>query len=182
MIEKVSFLGISLRTRQRRRMLVLAYYAVVLLLIAPCIWKQKVIPGALIIQTMTLGGFFGGIRAEGVIKPYSEDIREPGYSGIQELNLNGVRAFAVRPLLDEREVHERDHAHYTAYRILRLSVGIMGFLYVAGMIAAPTFVANNISNLLWIFIVFVLSLPQSVILWTEPEPLADPDLTLVPQP
>jgi hypothetical protein len=181
MIQKPRFLGISLRTRQRRRTLVLAYYAVLLLLISPCLWKQKMLPAAMIIQTLTLGGFFGGIRSEGVVKPYSDEIREPGYSGIQELNLNGLRAFAARPLLDEREVHERDRTHYTAYCILRWSMGVVGTLYVVGMMAAPTFLANNIANFLWIFIVFVLSLPQSIILWTEPEPLPEAGLTLVRQ-
>jgi hypothetical protein len=181
MIQKLTFLGISLRTRQRRRMLVLAYYALLLLLIAPCLWKQRMLPGAYVIQTLFLGSFFGGIRSEGVIKPYSENIREPGASGIQELNLTGLRSFAVRPLLDEREIHERDHTHYTAYRILRWAMGVIGVLYVAGMIAAPTFLANNIPNFLWIVIIFVLSLPQSVILWTEAEPLPDPELSLATQ-
>jgi hypothetical protein len=48
------------------------------------------------------------------------------------------------------------------------------------MTFAPTFLMKNSPNLLWALVVFVLSLPQSVILWTEPEPLPETTLTLVP--
>ena len=40
---------------------------------------------------------------------------------------------------------------------------------------APQFFTKNALNLLWFASIFVLSLPQSVILWTEPEPLSDSD-------
>ena len=35
--------------------------------------------------------------------------------------------------------------------------------------------------LLWTMLVFTLSLPQSILLWTEPDPPAGGDLALVPE-
>jgi hypothetical protein len=143
------------------------------------LWKQRITFG-IFIQTVTLGGFFGGIRSEGVVKPYSEHTPEPGDSQIQQLNLNGVFPQQRARLLDERELQARDRAHYIAYRILRWTLCCAGAAIVFGMNFAPTFFLKNSPTLLWALVIFVLSLPQSVILWTEPEPLPDSTLTLVP--
>ncbi len=179
MIQQTTFLGISLRTTAHRRALVLAYYALLLAILGIFLWKQRFIAGGIFIQTLTLGGFFGGIRAGGVIKPYSDSIPDPTSSGVQQLNLNGVFPQQRVRLLDERELHARDRAHYIAYRILRWTVCLAGAAIVCGMSFAPGFLMKNSPNLLWALVVFVLSLPQSVILWTEPEPLPDTTLTLV---
>ncbi len=180
MIQKATFLGISLRTTAHRRALVLAYYALLLGILGVFLWKQHFIAGGIFIQTLTLGGFFGGIRADGVVKPYAERTPDPTASPIQQLNLNGIFPRSSVRLLDERELHARDRAHYIAYRILRWTLCGAGAAMAFGMNFAPTFLINNSPNLLWALVVLVLSLPQSVVLWTEPEPLPENTLLLVP--
>jgi hypothetical protein len=60
---------------------------------------------------------------------------------------------------------------------------IFGFtaLVFIGMSFAPRFIVNNSPIFLWAITVLVLSLPQSVLLWTEPDPLPEGDLELVAQ-
>jgi hypothetical protein len=151
----------------------MVYYGILGLMLAVLLWKQRFLPSAVLIQTFTLGGFFGGIRGGGVIKPYSEQTPVPGQSGVQQLNLSGISHFDMPQMLDERERHERDHAHYTAYRILRWSICGLALACFGGIALAPEFFANNAPNLLWGLCVYVLSLPQAVILWTEPAALRD---------
>jgi hypothetical protein len=179
MIEQTSFPGVTLRTQRSRRTLVLIYYGILVLGLGALLWKQKFLPGAILIQTFTLGSFFGGIRSGGLVKPYSERTPEPDQSCLQELNLSGIRPFSMRKMLDERELHERDHAHYTAYRILRWSFCAFAGVFVLGMVWQPGFFTRNAPNIFWGLTVYVLSLPQSVILWNEPELLSDPGLALV---
>ena len=182
MIQQKSLLCISLRSRFRRRAIVAIYYGYLVLLAAIACWKHKFLPYALITQTLNLGAFFGGIRSGGPVKPYSDFTPEAGYSGVQELNLAGIRTSAKLKALDEREVEQRNEAHYTAYRILRWTICIVTALFLIGIAIAPKPVINSARVILWFLTIFVLSLPQSVILWTEPEPLPEGDLTLIPHP
>ena len=85
-------------------------------------------------------------------------------------------------LLDERELHERNLAHYKAYRLLRWLICGITMICIYGTAFTPNFLLNNSLTLLWGITILVLSLPQSVILWTEPEPLPEGELALVPQP
>ena len=178
MLQDTRLLGINLHSRRRRRAVVAAYYVLLLALLSVGLYKQRFLGYVFVIQTFTLGGFFGGIRAGGPVKPYSESVPDPDKSPIQELNLNGSRPLGLRALLDEREIHQRDHAHYTAYRLLCVVLCVGTVIFLFGVNLAPKFFANNASNLLWTLTVFVLSLPQSVILWTEPEPLPEGELAL----
>jgi hypothetical protein len=179
MIQRTTFLGYSLRTRTRRRALVLAYYGLLLLFLATATWRHKSISGALLAQTFALGSFFGGLRAGSIVKTYSTRVPDPDRSPIQQLNLGPVRPFVSRSPLDEREMHERDHAHYLAYSLLNLSLFAVGALTVLGMNVAPAMMMHNSVNLLWGFTIWTLSLPQSVILWTEPDPIEEGHLKLV---
>jgi hypothetical protein len=182
MIQKFSFLGMSLYSKRRRRGLVVAYYLVIASVMALAFWRERFLGYGFVTQTLMLGGFFGGIRAEGVIKPYSEQTPDPAYSGIQELNLSGIRSRSMPKLLDEREIHERNQAHYTAYRLLRWLICGITVICILGTAFRPDFLLKDYLTLLWGITILVLSLPQSVILWTEPDPLPEGDLTLVPQP
>jgi hypothetical protein len=180
MIEQTSFLGMPLKTPRQRRLLVVLYYAVLLGFAAAGLLMSKSTWGPLVAQTFVFGGLLGGIRMGGPVKAYAR----PHFpldmdSTVHTLNLHGRKPFdpstpeAWVPL-DERERTRRDIAHYTAYRILRWAFGGFVLTYFLVMGWAPAWIADKTLFLLWVFLLYVLSLPQAVVLWTEPgEPVGE---------
>lgn len=79
---------------------------------------------------------------------------------------------------DEREMYRRDHAHYLAYYVVGMS--LMGAIF-AGSFRGPSamssviqlalrmFVAQLPKVLLWATFFLYLTLPQAILLWTEPD-------------
>ncbi len=186
MISQSSFVGIPLRTHLQRRALVVGYYALVVAFPVIAMFRSHVDLGILIPQTLTLAGLLGGIRSGGPVKAYegptilNSDLSAttPSYP-IQSLNLSGTMHRETHLLLDEREQAERDHAHYRAYRILRWTVSGATLLLIFLQSFHSTWLLDRLPVLLWSFLIFTLSLPQCVILWTEPDQPGAGDLTLV---
>ncbi len=182
MIQRDTYLGFSLRTRSNRRTLVIAYYAFVLALTSvPMMLGRQAWP-LLLPQTLVLGGLLGGIQSGGAVKPYHRSMlgRDPDESPVQQLGLDPATArLSESRRLDERETSERDRAHYLAYR------GVHGLMVAAAMFGValyglnPAWLLHQALPLLWLFAVIVFSLPQSVILWTEPDAMAEGTLALV---
>ena len=160
----------------------MGYYAFVFGLLALMLIKAdgKFLPGGFIVQTFFLGAMFGGVKAGGPVKSYRETPNPGEESTVTSLNLNGRSVFTRTYLLDERERSARDYAHYNAYRILLLSISLFMAFIVVTLPWTQHFVERNAITFLWVLIIYALSLPQSVILWTEPEPLTDSTLSLVP--
>jgi hypothetical protein len=166
MIECTSFIGIPLRTQSQRRRLVLGYYALLAIFFVPLFVLGKPILFTLIAQTLTLGGILGGIRAGGPVKFYGSGNADPDASSLLTLNLGGKRRELCR-WLDEREQSERDHAHYLAYKILRWVLGMTAVAYLVAVQFSKAWLEPRAPALLWMLLVVVLGLPQSVILWNE---------------
>ena len=188
MIEQTTFLGMPLHTARQRRLLVVLYYTFLLGLLAFGMRFHKSLPGALVAQTFVLGGLFGGIRAGGLVKPYREPklpLSGDDLDGTPiTLNLSGrsPRTWGRFPWspLDEREREQVNHAHFVAYRILSSGMCVAAAAGVLGMIWAPAWMAHAAPLLLWVCIVVALSLPQSVLLWTEPNEPAGELVALSP--
>lgn len=179
MIERTKFLGMPLKTQLQRRLLVVLYYAALLAIFALMLRKPHWGIFSMLPQLVVFGGLLGGIKVGGPVKLYSEAptgvLVDPQ---LTQLNL------AQRPQrhtewthLDERETAQRDRAHYLAYRLLLLLlvvVSLVGFV-LAGW--EPTVFAalsgERLGCVVWTVIVVALSLPQSVLLWTEPAAIAD---------
>ncbi len=171
MIELTSFLGIPLKTQRQRRLLVVLYYGVLVGFAAAGLWVGKDAFVSLGAQTFVFGGLLGGIKMGGPVKPYAYPTLERDIDGPRGLNLQGRKPFdgsVTWTPLDERERTQRDVAHYMAYRILRWSLGVFVLAYFVGTRLAPVWLAENTLFLLWLFLLYVLSLPQAVVLWTEP--------------
>ena len=179
MIQNTSFLGISLRTLAHRRALVIAYYALLLAFVAVPLYRHKLMTTALVAQSFLLGTLFGGLKAGGPVKSYAETPAPEEVNPLTTLNLSGRLPFRRGYLLDERERATRDHAHYVAYRLLLLSLFVATFAVFLSLHWTLTFFNENSTTLLWLLLVVALSLPQAVILWTEPEPMGEGTLTLV---
>ena len=171
MIEQTSFLGMPLKTQKQRRLLVALYYATLISFAAVGLWMNKRNWGPLVAQTFMVGGLLGGIRIGGPVKVYEEPILPlDADSTVQTLNLSGRKRFdSMWSSLDERERGQRDMAHYTAYRILRWSFGAFVLGYFGVSVLASAWLSDKTLFLLWLFLLYVLSLPQAVVLWTEPE-------------
>ena len=60
-----------------------------------------------------------------------------------------------------------------------LTLAVAFALLIFTMSWTLAFVQHNAATLLWSLVVYVMSLPQSVILWTEPEPMGEGGLMLV---
>jgi hypothetical protein len=173
MIQETSFLGMPLRTQGQRRRLVVPYYAVLLLFSVIALVKTHENFGWLMPQILTLGGLLGGIRMGGPVKPYSEAAtREAEANRFQSLNLADRKPFddgTIFHPLDERERSNRDYAHYRAYRILMVTLSVACVAYWLSLNWTFAWFGLHGPVLAWILLVYVLSLPQSVLLWTEPE-------------
>jgi hypothetical protein len=168
--------GWSINRQYRRRWIVAAYW----LLSAFFAW-------ALLRHTVRHNGFsfdvgllnilvffpalLGGVRAGGAVKPF-RNIYWPSLEDRVEMvslfhNERNIAAQAA--LLDERETRLRDRVHFVAYTVSRWLALALFLLYgFAGMmgtewltITGPTFFFL-LTMVLW-------SLPQSIILWNEPD-------------
>jgi hypothetical protein len=190
MVKQMSFKGMRLRTRAQRRALVIGYYSVLLAVGVAGLVR----PGQRDVVALINFGFFsclllGGIYGRGPVKSYEEPML-PLEAGrglsmwdnkgdeVQELGLSGPKpkrddgGSGDWEPLDEREKTERDHAHYEAYRILRWTVGIAVVAYWASLhwtYPSNLWLNAKLPVLAMVLLVYVLSLPQAVVLWTEPE-------------
>ncbi|HTF65613.1 MAG TPA: hypothetical protein VK638_23295 [Edaphobacter sp.] len=175
MIEQATFLGMPIRTHRQRQLLVIVYYLFVLCMGLFYFWIGWRYIWFAVPQMLTLGGLFGGIKIGGPVKFYND--RDLSLSsGIQSLNLS--RPFSFIPALDEREKARRDAAHFLAYRILIVSLFLMSaaVLVPHSMSSSShyTWVAGRVQVVFLFLVIYAVSLPQSVLLWTEPQdPVAD---------
>jgi hypothetical protein len=171
MIEQSKFLGMPIRTRRQRRTLVVCFYIYVLAFAAVPLYRSRWFPMVMVVQTLVLGGLLGGLQEGGPVKPFSRpvlplDLSETVWESVVPNNRPPKVSW---PPLDERERTGRDQAHYGAYRILRWGLGVAALLYwlLLNWTPTKTWLYANSPTLLWLLLVFVLSLPQAVVLWTE---------------
>jgi hypothetical protein len=182
----VSFKGMRLRTRAQRRVLVVGYYAVLLAVGISLLVR----PGQKDIVALINFAFFsclllGGIYGRGPVKSYTKPVLPLEAGGglsfwdrngdeVQALGLGGGAprredgASGDWEPLDEREQTERDHAHYEAYRILRWTLGVAIVAYWLTLHWTNSWITGKLPVLAMMLLVYVLSLPQAVVLWTEP--------------
>jgi len=173
MVEQTKFWGMPLRTLRQRRLVVVLYYLLFAAIAAAGFWLGLKSFGAFIQFALMMAVLLGGISYEGPVKAYERLPGPAGQDGLQTLNLSGRRQNHMYgwTRLDERERRERDRAHYTAYRILRWTLGLGAAVYVLSLTwtgpGARWDLSNQMPMLVWMLVVYVLSLPQVVVLWTE---------------
>jgi hypothetical protein len=181
MIQQTKFWGMPIRTQRQRRLLVVLYYLLLAAMAGVGFWLEPKSLGFLIQFAFLMAVLLGGISYEAPVKAYERLPVPLGADGPQTLNLSGRREnhlYLWTPL-DERERIERNQAHYTAYRILRWSLGLVALVYVFSLNwthpGATRDLGKHLPVMVWVLVVYVLSLPQSVVLWTEPqEPAEEP--------
>lgn len=175
---------IDMARQTRRRMLVVLIYAgIAALMIGLWFadhWRWSgnyVFWAALLACRLFLGGHYLG----GLIKPFNGKGPKQ-YSEPPPLLLLKLRVYA--PLLatedgafrsDERELKQRDRAHYQSYQAL--GMGVLLALWVAQIgMNHPQWLAwirmtpfQIVYGLMLVMIMLFLTLPQCIMLWTEPD-------------
>jgi hypothetical protein len=180
------FLGrrVSMAQRDRRRALVIGIYcALALLMVA--LWFTThwhgtggyVFWAAILACKLFLGGNYSG----GLVKPFNG--RAPRRSEMPP-SLLALKLRMYRPALtadeskyrnDEREQHQRDWAHYKAYQVLGVIMCLLWALSLQRIVRPELLNGVGMSpdemyyTLLMIMLTLFLTLPQAILLWTEPD-------------
>lgn len=174
---------LDMASQMRRRALVVGIYAVFTAIIVAFWWMDRrgdaatlVLWAAILACRLFLGGYAPG----GLIKPFNN--KPPRRSDAPPPYV-WLKLHVYRPALendsayrnDERELHQRDHAHYLAYQFL--SVGVLIPILVETVLhfqprlfeAASTTAAQFYYWLGLIAFLLFMTLPQAILLWTEPD-------------
>ncbi|MGA7158992.1 MAG: hypothetical protein WBY53_19255 [Acidobacteriaceae bacterium] len=170
MVQQTKFWGIPIKTQRQRRLLVVGYYLLFTVMAGVGFWLWPKFLAALVQLAFVMAILLGGISYDAPVKAYERLPVPFDQDGPQTLNLSGRReSRRWWSPLDERERVERDHAHYTAYRILRWTLGVVALGYGLSLTWTYPSLGKELPVLVWMLVVYVLSLPQAVVLWTEPE-------------
>jgi hypothetical protein len=171
---------VDMAQRHRRRILVIVIYAVLAVVILAMIqWRFA---GAYLFWAILLACrlFLGGYYSGGLVKPFNEKgpARADQPSPLLLLKLRvyqpvaGANGEFYRN--DERELRQRDRAHYRAYQamaiasvvpwfysIMRLRPELLGWI--------PFSVDVVFYGVMMVILTLFLTLPQVILLWTEPD-------------
>lgn len=177
MINKRTFLGIPLARRRTRRWLVLGFWAVNLSLVAVVslltgkdgtfLW---LLYSWQFITLLLLTGLLGGDGRRGAVRafegPTTEEQAAADNTCMTPEDIAERKRREIEIRLDERDVKMRNAAHYKAYSALRWII-LVAFPF---MVASPPGELFSLRRflLLTLFLV-VWGLPQTLILWTEPD-------------
>jgi hypothetical protein len=125
--------------------------------------------------------FLGGITPRGLVKPFNgKKPRQPGTT-TPRIGL-GLRVFPAviagdeaEFRNDERELHQRDRAHYLAYQgagaavAMILTVALFRSLFPEWFAWVTVPPDELYFGLLLAVAVLMMTLPQAILLWTEPD-------------
>lgn len=175
---------VDMARRARRRTLVMAVYSVLAVLMAVLWyfthWRGTgiyVFWGAMLACKVFFGGYYRG----GLVKPFQ--YKKPANADVPP-PLLALKLRVYQPVLqsdedqfrsDERELHQRDHAHYQAYQWIGMCVVVTAFLPSLRVIREGLVPLGGMSpdelyyGLGLITILLFLTLPQAILLWTEPD-------------
>lgn len=172
--------GFSVKQRKGRRRLVVGYWIVVAIFTAAFIRYGIVHHGVYATPwTIYVLAFFpallGGVRAGGAVKPFRGLRFAPLYDRDQTQTVFGkaqpviAGVSAADLVMDERELHERDRMHFLAYTVARWAA--MGLLAICLLVSwwRAQWIVWMAPTCLFLLVLTLWSLPQSLILWTEPD-------------
>lgn len=178
---------VDMAQRHRRRILVIAIYAALAVLMA-CLWRFTQWHGSGIwafwAVMLACRFFLGGYYAGGLVKPFSNKAPRRTEQAPPLLMLK-LRIYRPLPAEgepyrnDERELRQRDHAHYAAYQTLGGALAVVWLLAsirndspkVFDWLTMPS--DELFCGLTMIALTLFLTLPQALLLWSEPDMEAD---------
>ena len=149
MRDSLQVFGVNMAPRANRRWLVAVVYTIflaawVFLVLNPLLSGLPLLLLATVVNGLVLGGY----GRAGLIKPF------------------GTQQFLCKwgPVNDERELHRRDRMHFYAYRWVVILM-VLGYF----MTVRPFDHGQVGRALLLLGLVLGLTLPQALLLWTEPD-------------
>jgi hypothetical protein len=178
---------VDMAAQTHRRALVILIYATLAVLMATLFaldrWRTSgyyLVFATFLVNRLFLGGYnFGGL-----IKPFNGKAPRRSEAPPPFLLL-ALRVYRPQPMdneyrSDERELQQRDRAHYLAYQALAAALAILWLLAGWNTFTPRLLARIPVSPSLLIYgvvlasIVAALTLPQAILLWTEPDMEEDP--------
>lgn len=168
--------GYSVDRQSRRRGIVVIYWLATAALLGAFARHSIVHHGVFVSGTLPTILFFwpailGGVRAGGAVKPF-RGMRWVPMTETVTLFGKPQTVAGMNPAdgdLDEREMRERDRVHFTAYTLGRwMAMGLFAVCAVVDVWRAELLVWIA-PALLFLLVLTLWSLPQSLILWSEPD-------------
>jgi len=173
---------VDMAPRTNRRALVVLIYAGMAALMAG-LWRLdgwRVTGVYLVFATIFVNRFLlGGYGIGGLIKPFSG--KAPRRSDVPPPFLMlALRVYQPAPdereyRNDEREVRQRDHAHYQAYQAISVALAAIWLLADWKLNASrllawvPVSADVMLYGLVLAAVVVAVTLPQAILLWNEPD-------------
>jgi VanZ family protein len=175
--------SIDMAPQRRRRLLVVMIYAALAVLLA-CVWRftHWHSSGAWVFWAIMLACrlFLGGYYYGGLVKPFRA--RDPNrYEAAPSLLMLKLRVYQPVPGVgesyrnDERELRQRDHAHYLGYQALGCAIALIWLIAslrndISSVSAWMTMPPDELyCGIAMAAITLFLTLPQAILLWTEPD-------------
>ncbi len=179
---------VDMARRARRRLLVVLIYAVLAaLLIGLWFVDHWRVTGTYLFWAALLACrlFLGGQYSYGLVKPFTG--KGPRRAAMPPpLLLLKLRLYQPVPSPedgifrnDERELQQRDRVHYQAYQVLGIAVVLAWFVSYMGMLRPALLTWIPLSpyqmfyGLMLVTLMLFLTLPQCILLWTEPDMESD---------
>lgn len=173
---------LDMAARTHRRILVVLIYACFAVLLAT-FWeldRWRTTGVYLIFATFVANRFFlGGYYFGGLIKPFNGKAPRPS-NAAPPFTLLALRVWKPEPpeseyRNDERELEQRDRAHYISYQVLTVALALVWLISDWMMKGTPllAWIPIPADVLLYGFAlsacVVAITLPQAILLWTEPD-------------
>lgn len=173
---------IDMASRMRRRSLVVVIYsAMAALTAAGWLIDRWHSTGSWLIWVALAACwlFLGGHYSRGLVKQFNG--KGPRNADAMPTNLQLIFGLYRLPANDheyrndERELRERDHAHYQAYQGLGLALAVL-WLPALWLVSKPQWMTHLslqldqvVYGLIVVCFLLYVTLPQSIMLWTEPD-------------
>lgn len=126
---------------------------------------------SLVYVLLWLPAFLGGVRSGGAVKPFRKV-----YFPMEDLRRNGMVSLFERGVqrtssddLDEREMRLRDRVHFVSYTVTRWLALVLFGLYALISAQHPEWLQITGPIFLFVLVMVMWGLPQSIILWNEPD-------------
>ena len=171
MLNTPTILGISMAPQKNRRLLLTVMYAVLLACAAVIIvpsWAARIPPSDVLLFSVTVYILIG-IR----VFPKLLKVEEFGErSGA--MIVHGMKPGSPEmETIDEREMAVRNLAHLRAFRVIKSYSVFIAIVLLVWHEASPSTIFRFAAIALFLLALLTFTLPQAIILWTEPDVLEE---------
>ena len=173
--------GLSVTRRSTRRWIVVSYWLMTAFYTCAILMHAIRHHGSfgslsLVYVLLWLPAFLGGVRSGGAVKPFRKvyfPVDELRSEEIVSLFHRNKDSAAQSGDLDERETRLRDRVHFASFTVTRWLALVFFALYALISEQHPEWLPFTGPVFLFVLSMVMWGLPQSIILWNEPDVEAD---------